>query len=279
MDRYHSKFDVATLVGLIFGVIVVTAAMTAMAGVGTYWNLPGLLIVCGGTLAAVLIKFPMRTSLKAFSDGLFTSFRDRTEHPHNLIRTATHLATVMRTKGPLALEMVMVKNPFYKRGAQLMADGHGLPFLLKTLNTEMNLSLERTQMSERVYRAIGDSAPGFGMIGTLVGLVQMLAHMEDPTQIGLGMAVALLTTLYGAIIANLFANPIADKLQMRAHREYRNNSLILDSFVQIFEKQSPRVIEDMLEPYLSVVPPSPEEKAGRFYKRRRARHRHDHEPS
>jgi len=112
------------------------------------------------------------------------------------------------------------------------------------------MSVERHTNGEKIFRAIGESAPAFGMIGTLIGLVQMLTMMDDPKQIGPSMAVALLTTLYGALISNLFALPIADKLAMRAGEERTNQALIIESITQIQESRNPRVVEELLRSYL-----------------------------
>lgn len=242
--------DFATLAGLITGVSIITLAVASGSDFSVFINLPGFLIVLGGTTAAVLIKFPLKTCFESFIEGLKTAFVDRSERPMELVTLATRLATQVRKQGRLSLEDAHVRNPFFKKGTALIADGRGPDFIRKVMTMDMDQSIERHLVGERVFRAIGDSAPAFGMIGTLVGLVQMLTDMEDPNSIGMGMAVALLTTLYGSLIANLVALPIAEKLQMRAYAEHTNKALIIESLVNIEKGENPRIMEEILLTYL-----------------------------
>ena len=242
--------DFATLAGLITGVSIITLAVASGSDFAIFINLPGFLIVIGGTTAAVLIKFPLKTCIESFIEGLKTAFVDRSERPMELVKMATHLADMVRKNGRLSLEDAHIKNHFFKKGTALIADGRGPDFVRKVMTMDMDQSIERHLVGERVFRAIGDSAPAFGMIGTLVGLVQMLANMDDPKSIGMGMAVALLTTLYGSLIANLVALPIAEKLQMRAYGEHTNKALIIESLINIEKGENPRVMEEILLTYL-----------------------------
>ncbi len=242
--------DLATLIGLISGIAIITAAVLDGAALDTFINLPGVMIVLGGTLAAVLIKFPLKTSLRAWKNGLAAAFFDRHESSPELIQLTKKLAAQARKHGLLALEDAQVNNPFYKKGLQLIVDGRDPDVVRAILSREMNHALEQLRLGERVFRAVGDSAPAFGMIGTLVGLVQMLVSLDNPDTLGAGMAVALLTTLYGALIANLIALPLADKLDMRAQADHQQKALILDGLLAIQDGQHPRVIEELLEPYL-----------------------------
>ncbi|MQM39475.1 Chemotaxis protein PomA [wastewater metagenome] len=155
-----------------------------------------------------------------------------------------------RKEGLLALENYEVDNPFLQQGVQLLADGHEPEFVKKVLGQEIDLSIERAERGENVFRALGDVAPAMGMIGTLIGLVQMLSNMDDPKKIGPAMAIALLTTLYGAVIANAIALPLADKLAARNTEERLNRTLILEGLISIQEGLNPRVIEELLKTYL-----------------------------
>ncbi len=243
--------DLATLAGLVAGIAVILAAvLDGAADLDTYLNLSGLMIVLGGTFAAVLVKFPLRASLSAWRRGLAAAFFDRHESTLELIQLTKKLAAQARKHGLLVLEDAKVNNGFFKKGLQLIADGRDPELVRSVLAREMNHSIEQLRLGERVFRAIGDSAPAFGMIGTLVGLVQMLVALDDPEALGPGMAVALLTTLYGALIANLVALPLADKLEMRAQADHHQKALILDGLMAIQQGQHPRVIEELLEPYL-----------------------------
>jgi len=243
--------DFATLAGLISGISIITYAVSSGSDFYIFINLPGFFIVAGGTAAAVLIKFPLKICIQSFVAGIKTAFIDRSERPEELIKLAINLTDLKRKKGNLALENTEIKNALFKKGIELLIDGHKVDFIKKVLQLQIEHAIERHEVGERVFRAIGDSAPAFGMIGTLVGLVQMLSNMQDPAALGMGMAVALLTTLYGSLIANLVAIPIADKLQMRHESEYQNKTLILESIIGIEKGENPRIMEEILFTYLS----------------------------
>jgi len=241
--------DLATLVGLLGGIAVITSAILVDSDIATYINLPSLLIVVGGTVAATLIKFPISSFLNAFKVAT-KAFILKLETPHEVIENAVKLAGIVRKEGLLALEHHQLKNEFFNKGIQLCVDGLEPEFVRKVLETEMEQTVERHELGQRIFRAIGESAPAMGMMGTLVGLVQMLTVMEDPKSIGPAMAVALLTTLYGAFLANLVAIPIADKLSLRADEERLVKSVVIESISSIQESRNPRVIHEFLKTYL-----------------------------
>lgn len=242
--------DFATLIGLISGTIIIVFAMLSGSDISTFINVPGLLIVLGGTFAATLIKFPIGICFSSFSLAIRKVFWQEPERPRDIIKQTTKFATLVRKESIMVLEREKITNPFFQKGIQLCIDGRKADFIRDVLTREMNLSLERHQFGEKIFRAMGESAPAFGMIGTLVGLVQMLSSLKDPAAIGPAMAVALLTTLYGALIANLIALPIADKLNGHYLQERINKSLILESVLGILEGENPRILTDLLESYL-----------------------------
>ncbi len=242
--------DLATLIGMIAGTIVILAAILVGGDISTFINVPSLLVVFGGTVAATLIKFSLADCLFAVKLGLKQAFVDESVNPRELVERIKELANKARKDGLLALEDEPVTNVFFKKGIQLCVDGQAPEFVQKVLENEMDESIERMELGERIYRAIGDAAPAYGMIGTLVGLVQMLANMSDPSSIGPSMAVALLTTLYGALFANLFALPIADKLGIRYQYDRRTKRLIIEGVLGIAQGESPHVIEEILGTYL-----------------------------
>jgi len=246
MDR----IDLATLIGLFVGVGVVLAAILVGSDLFIFLNLPGFLIVVGGTMAATFVKFPLNKVFIALMTGSKSALLNIHHDPRNLIETSLELAEIARKKGVLALEEIEVVNPFFRRGIKLCVDGHPPEVIRNALLRDMELSIHRNEEGSSIFKAIGDSAPAFGMIGTLVGLVQMLSSMDDPKSIGPAMAVALLTTLYGAIIANLIALPIADKLEAKTEEERLSKELILESIMQIHQRQSPMILADILEGFL-----------------------------
>jgi len=239
--------DKATLLGLAAGISIILAAIVSVSDISTFLNLPGLMVVLGGTTAALFIKFPLSQVLPGFVGGLKEVMSHRSNSTRELISQIVDLSMLARKRGKLSLEKAHINNAYLQKGAQLIADGHSAAFIRKVMKLDLENNIERFQFGERVFRAIGDSAPAFGMIGTLVGLVQMLSHLDDTAGIGQGMAVALLTTLYGSLIANLFANPIADKLQLRAQEDYYSSQLIIEGLLAIHEGMSPKVIEQLLE--------------------------------
>jgi len=242
--------DLATIAGLIIGVTVVTLAILTGSDFWIFYNLPGLLIVLGGTFAATMIKFPLSGVFIAMPVGFKAAFTNEKEKPRDFIDQAVKMCRRARKTGLLSLEKVKISNQFFKKGIQLCVDGRDLEYIRKILTQEMALSIQREETGAKVFQAIGESAPAFGMFGTLVGLVQMLSSMSDPTAIGRAMAVALLTTLYGVLIANLIALPIADKLEAKSMHERALRSLIIECVFQIQQKQNPTAMIEILEPYL-----------------------------
>ncbi|WP_097459535.1 motility protein A [Mangrovitalea sediminis] len=243
--------DILTLVGLLAGVSVVTLAIMAGSSLLTFLNWPSVAIVLCGTFAVTLIKYRLSSVLDAFRLALRTVFLERTEHPMELIRQVGELAQQVRKEGILGLENYNSSNAFLQKGINLCVDGHPPEFIEEALLEDMQQAMERYEMAERVFRGIGDAAPALGMLGTLVGLVQMLNNMKDPGSIGPAMAVALLTTFYGAFIAQLIALPLADKLQHKTMDEQRNMALIVTSLQNIMKGQNPRVMTELLTAYLT----------------------------
>jgi chemotaxis protein MotA len=160
------------------------------------------------------------------------------------------LANIARKEGMLALENQEVDNHFLDEGVKMLIDGNSREVVNTVLSKDMQQTIERHTWGAKVFSATADVAPAMGMIGTLIGLVQMLSNMSDPKSIGPAMAVALLTTLYGAMLANMIAMPIADKLTLRKADELRVRSMCIDGVLAIQEGQNPRIIESMLKAYL-----------------------------
>nr|WP_209262259.1 flagellar motor protein PomA [Thiorhodococcus minor] len=239
----------ATLLGLIGAVGVIVGAIALGGDVMLFINVPSLVIVIGGTAFAVLFRSTLGQFLGSFKVALGAFFA-KTTPPQKLIEEAVDLANVARREGLLALEGKEISHPFLETGISLCIDGHPPEVVSKVLSKDINLTIQRQEAGYNVFKATGDVAPAMGMIGTLIGLVQMLANMDDPKSIGPAMAVALLTTLYGAVIANAFAIPIAEKLKLRSAEEKLNKTLILESISGIQEGLNPRVLEQLLMTYL-----------------------------
>ena len=242
--------DLATLIGLLgaFG-IVGYAISIGEGGVMLFINIPSLLIVIAGSIFVALMKFGLGQFLGAIKVAL-QAFFFKSANTNELIELSVNLANKARREGILALEEENVTNPFLKKGIEYLVDNVDGQVIKATLTKEMFQAMDRHDGGIKIFKAIGDVGPAMGMIGTLVGLVQMLANMEDPKTIGPAMAVALLTTLYGAILANMFALPIADKLAMRNNEERVTKMLLIDTIISIQSEQHPRILEESLKPYL-----------------------------
>ncbi len=241
--------DLATLIGLIGAFGVVIASILLGGSAGNFINTPSILVVLGGTFLVTMMKFSLGSFLSATSVAV-KAFIYRPTSAEELIENAVELAKTARQGGLLALEDAEVPDEFMKSGLALLVDGHPPDVVRSMLSKDLQMTLKRHSDGQDIFKAIGDVGPAMGMIGTLIGLVQMLSNMDDPKQIGPAMAVALLTTLYGAILANMVALPIADKLAVRSREENHSKSLIIDALLGIQAGQNPRVIENVLQTYL-----------------------------
>ncbi|MCW2306069.1 motility protein A [Rhodobium gokarnense] len=242
--------DLATIIGIVAGTAVVVTAIFLGGNISQFIDIASILIVFGGGMAATLIRFPLAGVASAFITGAKVAFTHKKIEPRTMIEEITELADVARKQGPLGLENVEVSDATLAKGVQYIADGYEPNFIRESMERERDLYLDRLEEGQRIFKALGDSAPAFGMIGTLVGLVQMLATMDDPSTIGPSMAIALLTTLYGALLANLVCIPIYEKLGAKANVEDVNQTLIIDGVMQIRESKSPALIREMLIAYL-----------------------------
>ncbi|WP_133406025.1 flagellar motor protein PomA [Parashewanella tropica] len=242
--------DLATLIGILGAFGFVIASMVTSGGIGVFINVPSLLIVIGGSLFVVMMKYNLGQFFGAVKVAI-KAFMFKLDKPDELIEQCTSMADAARKGGFLALEEAQISNSFMQKGIDMLVDGHDGEMVRAALEKEIDLTAERHKIGVGIFKAMGDVAPAMGMIGTLIGLVAMLQAMDDPKTIGPSMAVALLTTLYGAMIANMVALPIADKLSLRMEEEMLNRNLIMDAVLAIQDGQNPRVIESFLKSYLS----------------------------
>jgi len=252
--------DLATLLGLLGAFGIIGAAMTMSGGVGLFIDVPSVMIVFVGTIFVVLMKFSLGQFLGCFKVA-GKAFMFKLVAPVDLIEEVVQLADDARKNGLLALEGKEVSDEFLQAGIQLLVDGHDAEVVKALLTKDMNETIKRHDVGSKIWKQMGDTAPAMGMVGTLIGLVAMLSNMSDPASIGPAMAVALLTTLYGAVIANMLALPISDKVALRKDEEGRIKSMIIDGIMGIQAGQNPRVIDSMLRNYLPASKREAEEKA------------------
>ena len=241
--------DLATLVGLLGGFAIVVMAMLLGGSLGMFIDVPSVLIVLVGSLLVVMMKFTLGQFLGAGKVAA-KAFMFKMDKPEDVIELVVELADAARKGGLLSLEGKEIPNEFLAKGIQLLIDGHDGDVVKTLMTKDRNLAVERHTTGFSVFSSLGDVAPAMGMIGTLIGLVAMLSNMDDPKSIGPAMAVALLTTLYGAMLGNMVAIPFADKCKLRAAEEHQIKSMIIDALLAIQAGQNPRVIETMLRTYL-----------------------------
>ena len=250
--------DIATLLGMLGAASFIVWTIVKQDQLEMFtddWFSP--LFVLSGTIFGVMIRYSLGhffSSLKVVSRTFFSPNND----PQKLIDEIVELATISRKDGLLALEKVKISEPFLKEGVQMLIDGSTADVVEQSMSKNMRGTIERNTASEKVWRSMGESSPAFGMIGTVVGLVAMMAKMDDPKAIGPAMALALLTTLWGSVLANVLFLPVADKLKFLSTNEKLKLTLCIDGVMAIQSGQNPRVIASVLSAYLD-----PTQRAGK----------------
>jgi chemotaxis protein MotA len=243
--------DFATLLGLVTGVGLIITAILIDGSLLQYMDGPGAMIVFGGTLAAICVSHPVEEVIQAFNAG-FKIFSSRKVTAQEVVNVMVRIAEISRREGLLALENIRTDNVVLKKACKLIADNAGPQLIQDTLRIEIHSLKRRHQIGETVFRSLGTFAPAFGLIGTLIGLVQMLARLNNPKSLGGAMAIALLATFYGALSANLLFLPVAGKLRARTQQEVLNLEIIFEGARCILQNNNPLLVRDKL---MSFVPP------------------------
>lgn len=241
--------DIATFVGVIIGFGLVIGAILMGAAPGKFLDLPSAMIVFGGTFASILVTFPLEEVWQAVRGGL-KAFGSRRVEAKDIVSTMVRIAEISRREGIIALENVQTENPLIKKACQLIADNADPQLIRATVSIEISSMKRRHNISISVFNRLGGFAPAYGMIGTLIGLVQMLATLDDPTTIGPAMAVAIITTFYGALLSNLLFLPIAGKLKARSMQEELHLLIIFEGAKSILENNNPRLVYEKLSSFL-----------------------------
>jgi len=241
--------DVGTWIGIGAGLSLLVLAMASGGSIGVFFDAPSLGLVLGGTLAATLIHAGLDTVLGALRVGT-QAFLSHDANGRETIAQVIGLATKARQEGLVALEHEPIRDPFLRRGIRLGVDGLGPDAIRAILEQELRSLRQRHQLGQSIFRFMGTTAPGMGMVGTLVGLVQMLRSLDDPASIGPAMALALVTTLYGAVLAFLLCLPIAAKLEHRTQQEVAEKSLAIAGVEAILRGENALLIRPKLEAFL-----------------------------
>ncbi|GIK81822.1 MAG: MotA/TolQ/ExbB proton channel family protein [Pseudorhodoplanes sp.] len=242
--------DIATGLGLISGAVVLVTLILMGGELGMFLDYHAAIVIFGGSFAATLIRFPLTSIFHGVPMGMKYAFTLRRITQRELVEEIAGLAEIARKNGPIGLERVEIDDPFLAKGVRYVADGYDADFIRDNLERDRDNFLTHLDEGQKIYRAIGDCAPAFGMVGTLIGMVQMFANMTDPSKLGPYMAVALLATFYGAAVANLFCLPIADKLHVKLLDEEINRTLIIDGVLMMRDSKSPALVREMLLAYL-----------------------------
>lgn len=252
--------DIATVVGLVLGSVAIIGSILYGSPLMTFFDVPSVVVVVGGVIATTLIKWPIE-NVKMLAAFYLKSVFATPIDTKATIEEIQRLAETARRESVFALEKVPVEDPFLKKAVTLAADNRPPEVITSILSLEISAMEERHAVGADMLEGMGADGPAFGMIGTLIGLVQMLQNMSDPSAIGPAMAVALLTTFYGSVIANVFTIPVAAKLKQRSKQESTKMNIIVAGVLGIVAGENPRVIREKLDSFL---PPTdrkaPEEK-------------------
>ena len=243
--------DFATIIGIMGGIFLLGGAVVLQGEYYIFVSLESIMIVLGGTLAGTLVKYSFSELLKI--PNLFRiSLNNDSMSSLEIIAILVDFAKKARREGLLALEQDVqeVDNNFLQEGIQLIVDGTDPELVRNILETKLTFLADRHDKGQSVFNTMGKLAPSFGLIGTLIGLVHMLSQLNDPDELGSGMAIALLTTLYGALLANLFFIPLAGKLKMRSEQEILMKEVMIEGILSIQAGENPRIVKEKLKAFL-----------------------------
>lgn len=242
--------DIGTIIGLVGGLGVILGAILMGAGLGAFYDIASIVVVFGGTVMSTLIAEKLPNVIGGIKVAL-KAFFGKSEAPEDTIKVVNELSQAARKDGILALEGKELGNPFMAKAVRLAVDGIAPEEVRSSLTSEMVSMRARHKRGRKLFEFMAKSAPSMGMIGTLIGLVQMLKKLDDPSQIGPAMAVALLTTFYGAIIAFVICAPIAEKLSLNSDEETASMKIVIEGIDGILKGENPRILQEKLEGYLA----------------------------
>lgn len=246
------KFDLMTVAGIMIGLLLVLGGIQMEGDLRVFWNPAGLLITLGGSFGALMVNFRFH-EVKTVFQVTRQAFIQREESILDLNRQFISLAQKARREGLLVLEdeLETIADPFLRNGLQMVIDGFEPEAIRHILSGELSAMEQRHEMGQSLFKTWGALAPAFGMIGTLIGLVMMLVRLDDPGAIGHGMAVALLTTFYGVLLANLIFIPIAGKLSIHSGKELWMKEVMIEALLALQSGINPRLLQEQIKAYFS----------------------------
>jgi len=244
--------DIATIIGVLFGIVVIMWAILSGASPKTFIDIPSLVLTIGGMLCATLIHFSLPQFLGVFSvikKTIVTKLPSQIE----LVQKMVNYAAINRRDGALALEQEIrkISDPFFAKGLQMLVDGQNEDAVRDQLSMEIQYLQDRHSNGKKILEFMGAAAPAFGMIGTLIGLVQMLSNLSDPSSLGAGMSVALITTFYGAFVSNLLFIPLAGKLGLYSKAEALTMEMITEGVCAIARGENPTSVKEKMQIFMS----------------------------
>ncbi|MBT3921932.1 MAG: biopolymer transporter ExbB [Nitrospina sp.] len=243
-ERQDAGIDTGTLMGVLSGIFLITVAIIRGGDAGVFININSALIVVGGSVATAFIAFPAK-KITTLMPVLYNAFKPGVYEPEDYVDDIMRLASKYRSGGMKQLENEegKVDNRFLRNGIAMIVDGYNAKEIHELMDREMNAMLDRHNSGQKVLRFMSVQAPVFGMAGTLIGLVQMLMHIDDPSTIGPALATALITTFYGLMLANLVLTPLAAKLSMRTDMEGILGRSIRVGIIGIHDRVNPQKIQ------------------------------------
>lgn len=246
--------DLSTIIGIVSGVVLIVISILLGGSLLAFYDSASVMIVVGGTIASTLVAYPV-PQVKDIMKLTQKTFANRDSNPGKIINDIIVLANKARKEGLLSLEEATeaLDDEFLKKGLMLVVDGTDPELVRNLLETELDFIEQRHKAGQGLFEFMATAAPGFGMIGTLIGLINMLGSLDDPTTIGPAMAVALITTLYGSLIANMLFGPMAVKLKVKSGEEILEREIMVEGLLSIQAGENPRIIEEKLKAFL---PPS-----------------------
>ncbi|MBF0228300.1 MAG: MotA/TolQ/ExbB proton channel family protein [Desulfamplus sp.] len=241
--------DIASFLGIISGFSLIISAIFIGGDIQNFINIPSMMIVGGGTVATTFLTFQFKDVYAAFRAAYFVFSKDK-EEPNDAVANMISLCYISRKQGLLELGKIQTKSGFLKKACGLIADGSPEHVIRAALLTEIESLKMRHYIVQDVFRKMGLYSPAFGMLGTLIGLVQMLSKLQDPASIGPSMAIALLTTFYGSLLSTMFFLPVAGKLKARTIMEVINLEIMMEGAISILDNNNPVIVYEKLSSFI-----------------------------
>lgn len=245
--------SLTALFGIIIGAVLILSGIAFDGGlIMDFFSVSSILITIGGTLASTIANYPFRQFINMFRVAK-NAFKKKDYDLNKTIERILELATMARREGLLSLDKIVddIEEPFLKKGIMLVVDGTDPELVKNIMQNDLEFMDLRHQRGQAMFLSMAEYAPAYGMIGTLIGLINMLKNLDNTDALGAGMATALITTFYGVILANLIFKPIAGKLKVMSESEICYNELILEGLLSLQAGENPKIVEERLNSFVA----------------------------